>query len=99
MKLDLLRWAEATGKTSSAEDLVSVVRHMRNVMLNECDWTMMPDSPLDEIAQSEWRIWRQWMRDITNNISVTDNIEFVEIPNPPANYPKNWQYINYDLRS
>ena len=39
-----------------------VVRAERNKLLAECDWTQLPDAPVDAIA---WATYRQALRDIT----------------------------------
>ena len=38
------------------------VREQRNELLAECDWTQLPDAPVD---QAEWATYRQALRDIT----------------------------------
>jgi hypothetical protein len=38
----------------------------RNRYLSESDWTQLPDSPLNESKRNEWVIYRQSLRDITN---------------------------------
>lgn len=43
----------------------SQIRNIRNQYLSECDWTILPDSPLSESKKSEWSIYRQALRDIT----------------------------------
>jgi hypothetical protein len=45
------------------------VRYRRNELLNECDWTQLPDSPLTNQKQTEWQIYRQSLRDITSQPS------------------------------
>ena len=42
-----------------------IVRSNRNIMLSECDWTQLPDSPLTEEKKAEWITYRQSLRDIT----------------------------------
>jgi|TARA_Y100000289_G_scaffold62151_1_gene70968 hypothetical protein len=42
------------------------VRKLRNVRLQNCDWTVGSDSPLTESTQTEWRTYRQALRDVTN---------------------------------
>lgn len=44
----------------------SEVRSVRNLSLSDCDWTQLPDSPLSEIKKTEWTVYRQSLRDITN---------------------------------
>lgn len=38
----------------------------RNILLKDSDWTVMPDSPLSEEKIAEWKIYRQALRDITD---------------------------------
>jgi hypothetical protein len=42
------------------------IRNRRNQLLFECDWTQLADSPLTNQKQTEWQIYRQSLRDITN---------------------------------
>jgi hypothetical protein len=42
------------------------VRSRRNILLLESDWTQLSDSPLPNQKQTEWQIYRQSLRDITN---------------------------------
>lgn len=46
---------------------LDLLRNERNKMLNASDWTVMPDSPLAENKQAEWKIYRQALRDITKD--------------------------------
>ena len=39
------------------------VRALRNTKLENCDWTQLPDAPVDATA---WATYRQELRDITN---------------------------------
>lgn len=41
----------------------NVVRTDRNQFLSACDWTQLPDAPVDATA---WAAYRQELRDITN---------------------------------
>lgn len=54
---------------ASADELVArlsaqwaVVRAQRNAKLTACDWTQLPDAPVDATA---WAVYRQELRDIT----------------------------------
>ena len=40
----------------------AAVRTQRNQRLAECDWTQLPDAPVDAAA---WAVYRQELRDIT----------------------------------
>ena len=41
------------------------IRHERNRLLAESDWTQVPDSPLSAAKKAEWQTYRQALRDIT----------------------------------
>ena len=47
------------------------IRTERNKKLYECDWTQLPDAPVDSVA---WATYRQALRDVT---SQTDPFEIV----------------------
>ena len=39
-------------------------RSKRNALLNQTDWTIMPDSPLSDSKKTEWKTYRQALRDV-----------------------------------
>lgn len=39
----------------------------RNGLLNNSDWTQMPDSPLSAEKKAEWAVYRQALRDMTED--------------------------------
>lgn len=39
------------------------------MLLTNSDWTVMPDSPLSDSKQTEWKTYRQSLRDITKTAS------------------------------
>ena len=41
------------------------LRDYRNGLLFQSDWTVMPDSPLSDSKKTEWKTYRQALRDIT----------------------------------
>ena len=57
------------------EDIASVelqkqwgkLRTERDQLLENCDWTQTPDSPLSEAQQQSWRDYRQALRDLPEN--------------------------------
>lgn len=53
------------------------VRELRNKMLLACDWTQMPDSPVQD---SLWHSYRQALRDIT----LQDDPFNITWPEPPG---------------
>lgn len=44
------------------EQKAQEVRNQRNQLLKDCDWTQVPDAPVDKQA---WAAYRQQLRDIT----------------------------------
>jgi len=41
------------------------VREERTAILVSCDWTQFGDAPVSDVKQEEWRVYRQSLRDIT----------------------------------
>lgn len=62
------------------------VRNIRNIMLNESDWTQMSDNDLSNESKSEWANYRKLLRDIT--ASTTDPFEII--------YPRDPLGLAYD---
>ena len=56
-----------------------VTRSERDVKLQACDWTVLPDVPMDASKKTEWETYRQELRDITDQ-SDPFNITW---PSPP----------------
>lgn len=52
----------------------------RNILLNDSDWTVMPDSPLSEEKITEWKTYRQALRDITDQEEFPYNITWPTRP-------------------
>jgi len=56
---------------------------LRDSLLNESDWTQMPDSPLTDAKKTEWATYRQSLRDApVANASIT-NIDDAVWPTKP----------------
>jgi hypothetical protein len=49
-------------QSSRDADQAKDVRNDRNKRLADCDWTQLPDSPVDKAA---WSAYRQKLRDLT----------------------------------
>ena len=45
------------------------VRFQRDTLLEESDWTVLPDSPLSTSKVTEWKTYRQALRDLPANTS------------------------------
>jgi len=53
------------------------VRHMRNKLLADCDWTQLDDAPVDAAA---WAIYRQQLRDVTKQAGFPWNVTWPQQP-------------------
>lgn len=51
----------------------------RNSLLLICDWTQLPDVDLTEAEVGQWRVYRQELRDLTDDPAWPDVI----FPTPP----------------
>ena len=73
-----------------------VFKMMRWILLNESDWTMMPDSPLTDSERQDWVEWRQYLRDLPNSFPEVLG-ETLEINEPPAHHcPASWINLTPD---
>ena len=60
-----------------------IFRAVRNKRLAECDWTILPSSPLSAEKQDEWKVYRQAWRDITKH-AEWPNLEHEDFPTEPS---------------
>ena len=100
MKLAISRWAYAEDYADKApetvEELEWCMRDLREVLLKESDWTVGTDSPLEQSVKDAWVSWRQWMRDITQHILITEMVEYIKILDPPiTGRPKSWINVEF----
>tara|TARA_R110000796_G_scaffold17731_1_gene54366 strand:+ start:67 stop:516 length:450 start_codon:yes stop_codon:yes gene_type:complete len=56
------------------------VRRDRDELLAECDWTQMPDSPLDDSTKASWATYRTALRDITEQSGFPTDITWPTAP-------------------
>ena len=77
MQLTENGWISLDPPTPMSWDLV---RESRNLLLSECDWTVLPDSPFTESKKQEWIVYRQTLRDITETFSNTEDIVWPSKP-------------------
>ena len=50
--------------TVTDEELASLARSDRNLLLDQSDWTQMPDSPLTDEVKTSWATYRTALRDL-----------------------------------
>lgn len=63
----------------SYEMIIEDIRFKRSVLLQQSDWTQMPDSPLTSEKKAEWAIYRQALRDFPETCDINNPIW----PTPP----------------
>lgn len=73
--IDKFIWEDTRTPQSEWE----VIKNRRSILLTESDWTMLPDAPLSDAKRAEWVVYRQALRDITNQ---TDPFN-ISWPTPP----------------
>lgn len=59
------------------DEQASAVRSQRNRLLSDCDWTQLPDAPVDAAA---WAVYRQELRDVTGQAGFPWSVTW---PNQP----------------
>lgn len=62
------------------------IRARRDELLTATDWTVLPDSPLSESDVHEWKVYRQTLRDIPQDLisnpeKITPLFLFPKSPN------------------
>ena len=50
------------------------LRTVRDAILAESDWTQLPDSPLTDDLKSQWKVYRQALRDLPENTLDITNV-------------------------
>ncbi len=58
----------------------TLIRQKRNRLLAECDWTQVPDAPLDEKRREAWQQYRQALREIPQRFERADDVAWPECP-------------------
>lgn len=58
----------------SEDSILENLRTTRNALLISSDWTQLDDSPLSEEKKTEWRNYRQALRDLTGLDDLTSII-------------------------
>ncbi len=55
--------------TQTDETREDSLRATRDMLLADCDWTVLTDSPLSDSKIAEWKTYRQALRDLPANTS------------------------------
>jgi hypothetical protein len=57
------------------------VRNTRNTLLSQCDWTQLPDSPVDKTV---WANYRVELRNVTEQSGFPYNVVYPSAPDDPV---------------
>ena len=66
------------------DNILDIVRDLRNSLLQASDWTQMPDSPLSESKKAEWVTYRQTLRDLPSTESSVTDLNSIVWPTKPS---------------
>lgn len=72
------QWAVRPATTDETNSQATEVRAQRNQLLADCDWTQLPDAPVDAQA---WATYRQELRDVTAQAGFPWEVVW---PTPPV---------------
>ena len=64
---------------ANTESQWAKIRSQRDTLLQACDWTQLPDVPLDSKTKEAWVLYRQALRDVTSQADPY-NIEWPIAP-------------------
>ena len=66
-------------------DVLNDIRLERQRLLFMSDWTQVTDAPLSAAQVTQWRTYRQALRDLPGNLgTIPDNVNQVVWPTPPT---------------
>lgn len=72
---------EAAYRANIDSKAATRARARRNSLLADCDWTVLTDSPLTTAKKTEWKAYRQALRDISAAEGFPHTMEW---PNEPS---------------
>ena len=68
---------------SPLEVAMQDLRAKRNKALADSDWTQLPDVGFNAAERNAWMVYRQALRDITNNIETAEQAKSINFPAKP----------------
>ena len=70
------------------------IRLARNFLLDETDWTQLPDAPIDADLKAQYTLYRTKLRDITATTEFSTAVETTKFPISPDFYNKIYKTEN-----
>ncbi len=83
---DEIKELEARDKTwadGEYDRLMDSIREERTKLLDKTEWTVNNDNQLTDDKKTEWKVWRQKLRDITKGVDTVDKAKAVTMPEKP----------------
>jgi len=74
---------EVVAEPITKEQISMGVRNLRSYLLQQSDWTQLPDSPLAQAQKALWVIYRQQLRDMPETFKDATTIAEVTVPQAP----------------
>ena len=65
------------------EEVASGIRKIRDLLLSQTDWRVLPDSPLTTAQKNLWKTYRQALRDLPAGNEDLEDPRDVVLPTPP----------------
>lgn len=62
------------------DKLIEQIIAKRNLLLQQSDWTQLPNNPLTETKQQAWAVYRQQLRDIPQQPGYPSNVVWPQQP-------------------
>ncbi len=75
-----LGWTKRSLTTDETNRESERVRADRDGLLQDCDWTQMPDSPLSDLKKTEWATYRTNLRNVPAQSGFPTNITWPTKP-------------------
>lgn len=72
---------EAAWNAGAFDRAINNLRQRRNALLSASDWTILPDSPVQD--KYVWQEYRQSLRDITEGLSTVEQVNSIVFPTKP----------------
>jgi len=65
------------------------LKSYRTFLLQQCDWTQIPDVPISSEDKAAWDTYRQTLRDLPSTVSTLSDIDNLSWPFSPLGDPED----------
>jgi hypothetical protein len=72
---------EISWNAGAFDRAINNLRQRRNALLSASDWTILPDSPVQD--KYVWQSYRQSLRDLTEGLSTVEQVNSIVFPTKP----------------